>query len=199
MKCFVFTFKLCFCCFNFVSLCHVLRPFGNLCQDPVACGRCSENRLEFSISWDWFIIDRMIAKLWHQAAKASLASGEKVCLPPVEFRKGAKICLKFTDVNHEGVIPLKHFWIKKKKATCGCVWECNVWFGWFLFLFTCGHTSRWLIQGRKRLPGFFLIALNQAGFLGLDVWVFCLSRLFSLISESDNKVVISKKKSIQHS
>lgn len=115
MKCFVFTFKLCFCCFNFVSLCHVLRPFGNLCQDPVACGRCSENRLEFSISWDWFIIDRMIAKLWHQAAKASLASGEKVCLPPVEFRKGAKICLKFTDVNHEGVIPLKHFWIKKKK------------------------------------------------------------------------------------
>lgn len=58
----------------------------------------------------------MIAKLWDQAAKASLASGKKVCLPPVEFRKGAKICLKFTDVNHEGVIPLRNiFEIKKKQ------------------------------------------------------------------------------------
>lgn len=50
--------------------------------------------------------------------------------------------------------------------------------------------SKWLILGRKHLLGFFFITLNKHH--EWEIWVFCLSSVFSLISKSDNKVFVSE-------
>lgn len=57
-------------------------------------------------------------------------------------------------------------------------------------LFRYGHISKWLNLGGNVYPDFFPHYTKSAPFS--EKSVFCLSNVFSLISKSDNKVLISE-------
>lgn len=129
----------------------------------------------------------MIADPWDRAAKSSLASGKRK-LTTSGIQKWCRDLFKVH--RHESwgsVSSEKHFWIKRQNVDVSGNAVSDSLDPSHLFKY--GHISKWLNLGGN-VYSFFPHCTKSAPFS--EKSVFCLSVVFSLISKSDNKVLISK-------